>query len=344
MAKDPNVDLNDGEDQGDETNQDSSNDDSSGQSENRGRRDSEDEVDNDNGGGNDYDIIDGDKEVGNDSDEGSEGEEQVVLEKADKQKRHLMDSFIPEDGELQKLMSESSDLSKEAEQVFEAISDREVKLLREMELLKNALSMAVSKLKTSLQAEVTELAEKTGRQRRDYNFQKPYKACVSIEPSAPDQQYPGLGQPPSRGAGAYLPKGLGSSPPIPQPPADVREFIPSKGDPLIKPSAPVKRPALPPSSQPRAQVGPRPDQVDLSQVVWLRLHPERKQEELKKKVDLLLKEKQNKGKDVLIIPVNHNLKNTEEVKTEFLHAVRVKPGALKHHNFRQLRSLAVVEY
>ncbi|ODM94576.1 hypothetical protein Ocin01_12107 [Orchesella cincta] len=280
----------------------------------------------------------GDETDGNTSDDEESYGDMEQDERSQKQKRHMMDNYIPDDGELQKLMTESSGLAQEVSQVFELLSDREMKLLREMELLKDALSMAVSKLKTSLQTEVTELddKEKARRQRRDFPYNsKPYKACVSIEPSSPEQQYTGLGQIPPRGPGVG---------PIPSPTPKVLEFIPGKGDPIITPSPP-RNPTSRPS--PEAQIkprGPQGDQVDLSQVVWVRLHPDRKQEELKKKIDTLFKEKQNMGKDVLVIPVDHRLKNTEEVKSQFLHAVRVKPSALKNHNFRQLRSLQIVEY
>jgi anaerobic ribonucleoside-triphosphate reductase len=52
-------------------------------------------------------------------------------------------------GELEKLMSESSDLAKELRLVFNVLAKRESQLINEMESLKKALTTAVSVLKES---------------------------------------------------------------------------------------------------------------------------------------------------------------------------------------------------
>lgn len=83
--------------------------------------------------------------------------------------------------------------------------------------------------------------------------------------------------------------------------------------------------------------------VDLSDVYWLRLDPERSQDLLKKRLDDVLRQKQSEGKDVLVIPMVHGLHDTEEVKNGFLRSVRVRPPALGKKPFRKLRSLAVKE-
>lgn len=84
------------------------------------------------------------------------------------------------------------------------------------------------------------------------------------------------------------------------------------------------------------------DAVDLSEVYWLKLDPNRRQESLHDKLDTLLKRKQNAGKDVLLVPLNHGFQSPDEVKDSFLRSVRVRPEAVKNNRlFRKLRSLQV---
>lgn len=90
-------------------------------------------------------------------------------------------------------------------------------------------------------------------------------------------------------------------------------------------------------SRPRSNV----DAVDLSEVYWLKLDPTRRQESLHNKLDTLLKRKQNSGKDVLLVPVDHGFQSTDEVRDSFLRSVRVRPKSLNNKLFRKLRSLQV---
>lgn len=197
-----------------------------------------------------------------------------------------------------------------------------------------------------------------------------YSQQQGSPPPGPPGRYAPQGQPPARHgqqgqAPQYSPPSAGHGPqgrpsappgrpqgPPPMPPARPGPQPPLAAPPTQNPPPPGQAPlpqqpgrTPPPSPHPRGPSPPghpyNPGDIDLSHVYWLRLDPKREQEGLRTKVDNLLVDKQQTGKDVLVIPISHQFQNTDEVKDGFLRAVKVKPEMAK--NFRQLRSLNILE-